>query len=112
MTVTAPLIGPRIMPVRAREFVDKSAGKFVCDFIERLPTSSTGEPFELYDWERDAIMRNIGVYSVNDIRKKEGEPDVPGGDTRYANLNNIPLERFDELSVARNLKGGNPNNAD
>jgi phage portal protein, HK97 family len=57
-------------------------------------------------------MRNIGVYSVNDIRKKEGEPDVPGGDTRYANLNNIPLERFDELSVARNLKGGNPNNAD
>jgi len=44
------------MPVRAREFVDKSAGKFVCDFIERLPTSSTGEPFELYDWERDAIM--------------------------------------------------------
>ena len=53
-------------------------------------------------------MREIGVYSVNDIRKIEGEPDVPGGDTRYANLNNIPLERFDELSVARNMNGGIP----
>lgn len=50
-------------------------------------------------------MRNLGAYSVNDIRAYEDLPDVPGGDTRYANLNNIPLERFDELSVARNSGG-------
>lgn len=55
-------------------------------------------------WYRN--MRDIGAFSVNDIRSLEDMPDVPGGDTRYANLNNIPLERFDELSVARNLQNG------
>lgn len=55
-------------------------------------------------------MREIGYYSVNDIRRIEGEPDVPGGDTRYASLNYIPMERFDELSVMRN--GGMIINAD
>ena len=51
------------------------------------------------------IMREIGPYSVNDVLALEDLPDVPGGDTRNASLNYIPLERFDELSVARN-KGG------
>ena len=51
------------------------------------------------------VMREIGPYSVNDVRALEDLPDVPGGDTRNASLNYIPLERFDELSVARN-KGG------
>ena len=50
-------------------------------------------------------MREIGPYSVNDVRALEDLPDVPGGDTRNASLNYIPLERFDELSMARN-KGG------
>lgn len=52
-------------------------------------------------------MREIGVYSSNDICQLEDLPDVPGGDTRYASLNYVPLERFDELSVLRaNSKGG------
>ena len=51
------------------------------------------------------VMREIGPYSVNDVLALEDLPDVPGGDTRNASLNYIPLERFDELSVARN-KGG------
>lgn len=54
-------------------------------------------------------MREVGGFSVNDIRGLEDLPDVPGGDTRYASLNYIPLERFDELSVARNAgNGGKP----
>lgn len=35
---------------------DRDAGQFVCDFVERLPTTDTGKPFQLYRWQRDAIM--------------------------------------------------------
>lgn len=47
-------------------------------------------------------MHDIGAYSVNDILTKEDMPDVAGGDVRQASLNFIPLDRFEELSVARN----------
>lgn len=62
-------------------------------------------------------MRNIGAYSVNDILRKENERGVPGGDERYASLNNIPLDLFRSLSIARNTKGaenadGNQGSAD
>ena len=30
--------------------LDRAAGQFVCDFVERLPTTDTGRPFRLYDW--------------------------------------------------------------
>lgn len=51
-------------------------------------------------WYR--TMREISVYSPNDIRALEDLPDVPGGDTRYGSLNYIPLEDFRELSRQRN----------
>lgn len=54
-------------------------------------------------WYKD--MREIGVYSPNDIRELEDMPDVPGGHTRYANLNYVPLEYFEDLSVKRNEGG-------
>lgn len=44
---------------------------------------------------------HLGVYSVNDVRALEDMPDVPGGENRYASLNYIPLEAFDELSRLR-----------
>ena len=47
-------------------------------------------------------MREIGAYSVNDILEKEDEPPVPGGDARLASLNYVPLESFEDLSIARN----------
>lgn len=50
-------------------------------------------------------MREIGAYSVNDVLAYEDLPAVPGGDTRNASLNYIPLELFEELSVARNAGG-------
>lgn len=55
-----------------------------------------------------AAMRNIGVFSVNDIRALEDLPDVEGGDSRYASLNNVPLEDWKRLSEQRN-QGGNSN---
>ncbi len=54
-------------------------------------------------WYR--ALREIGVYSVDDIRALEDQPKVPGGDSRYASWNYGPLERFVELSVMRAMKG-------
>ncbi|MCQ2439596.1 MAG: phage portal protein [Oscillospiraceae bacterium] len=51
-------------------------------------------------------MRNIGAYSVNDILRHEGMPDVDGGDARYASLNYVPLQDWAELSQARAQRGG------
>ena len=46
-------------------------------------------------------MREIGVFSVNDIRALEDTPDVEGGDGHYASLNYVPLEDWKELSRIR-----------
>lgn len=48
------------------------------------------------------VMREIGAYSVNDVLAKEDQPDVPGGHTRQASLNFVPLEWFEILSLLRN----------
>ena len=50
-------------------------------------------------------MREIGVFSVNDIRALEDMPDVDGGDDRYASLNYVPLSIWRELSINRNEGG-------
>lgn len=55
------------------------------------------------NWYR--TMREIGVYSPNDICALEDMPGVPGGDTRYSSLNYVPLEDFRELSRLRNAGG-------
>lgn len=47
-------------------------------------------------------MREIGAYSVDDILALEDLPGVPGGDTRQASLNYVPLELFTILSLLRN----------
>ena len=50
-------------------------------------------------------MRNIGVFSVNDILALEDLPDVEGGDGRYASLNYVPLADWARLSEQRNQGG-------
>ena len=45
---------------------DAAQGQFVCDFIERFPTTDTGRPFALYDWQRDAIMEFYSTMEVDD----------------------------------------------
>ena len=47
-------------------------------------------------------MREIGVFSVNDINRLEDMPDVEGGDERLASLNYVPLSKWVELSINRN----------
>lgn len=54
-------------------------------------------------WYR--TLREIGAYSVDDIRALEDQPRVPGGESRYASWNYGPLERFLELSVMRAMRG-------
>ena len=50
-------------------------------------------------------MREVGVYSVDDIRALEDLGTVPGGDSRNASLNYVPLEDWRELSRLRALGG-------
>ncbi len=53
-------------------------------------------------WYR--TMRELGVYSPDDIRALEDLPAIPGGADRYASLNYVPLENFSELSRLRATK--------
>lgn len=43
------------------EQFDRDAAQFVCNFVERLPTTGTGELFHLYDWQRRALEEFYGV---------------------------------------------------
>lgn len=45
-------------------------------------------------------MFGIGAYSVNDIREKEDDEPVEGGDQRFVPLNMVPLDRAAELAEA------------
>lgn len=62
------------------------------------------------DWYR--TMREISVFSPNDIRALEDLMDVEGGDDRYASLNYIPLADWARLSEQRNQGNGGNRNAD
>lgn len=57
-------------------------------------------------WYR--TMRELGVYSADDICEIEDRPKVPGGKSRYASLNYIPLAIWEALSAlrAQNKQGG------
>lgn len=44
-----------------KEFFDEASAQFVCDFVSRLPTTDTGLPFQLYDWQTSAIREFYGT---------------------------------------------------
>lgn len=69
------------------ERFDKSAGQFVCDFISRLPTTDTGQLFQLYDWQRSALTEFYGtlVSNVPESDTDAPEADVPESDTAPIN---------------------------
>lgn len=50
-------------------------------------------------------MRDNGVYSVDDIRALEDLEAVPGGDSRSASLNYVPLDLWRALSLLWALQG-------
>lgn len=54
------------MPALSCDYFDEAAGRFVCDFVERLPTTDTGKPFSLYEWQRSAIMDFYGSMETDE----------------------------------------------
>ena len=50
--------------------LDQESGRFVCDFVERLPTTDTGKPFRLYTWQRKTLME---FYSTMDRDEETGQ---------------------------------------
>lgn len=58
------------MPAVNRTLYDTELGGFVCDFVQRLPTTDTGKPFRLYPWQRNALM---DFYSTVDVDEETGE---------------------------------------
>lgn len=54
-------------------------------------------------------MRETGAYSVDDIRALEDLAAIPGGGSRQASLNYVPLEMWAELSRLRALQGHKEN---
>lgn len=77
-----------------REYFDHSAGRYACAFICRLPTTDTGEPFELYDWQIEVLTEFYGSMVVDDdtgeelrkyqtlyleIPKKNGKSELAAG---------------------------------
>lgn len=50
------------------ERFDEGAAQFVCDFVEHLPTTDTGQPFALYDWQKNALREFYGT-----VEDSEGE---------------------------------------
>lgn len=49
-----------------QEFYHEPSAKFVRDFIQKLPTTDTGKPFVLYDWQNDVINEFYGTMITDD----------------------------------------------
>ena len=53
-------------------------------------------------WYR--TMADLGVYSVNDIRRKEDENPIDGGDGHYVQVNRIPLDKMDQVEPNKSTR--------
>lgn len=61
---------------------DRASAQFVCDFVEHLPTTDTGQPFRLLDWQREALMEFYGTLVRDETPGDAGTPPLGcGGDT-------------------------------
>lgn len=74
-------------------FFDEGAARFVCDFLSRLPTTDTGKPMQLYDWQRSLVRDFYGTmtdggdgepvrkywYAYLELPKKNGKSELAAG---------------------------------
>lgn len=74
-------------------FFDEGAAGFVCDFLSRLPTTDTGKPMQLYDWQRSLVREFYGTmtdggggeavrkywYAYLELPKKNGKSELAAG---------------------------------
>ena len=51
-------------------------------------------------------MTDIGVYSINDVRELEDENPVANGDSRYVQLNRIPIEQIEQYYAKDRANSG------
>ena len=65
------------------DLFNREAGQFVCDFVERLPTTDTGKPFRLYDWQREALMEFYGTMVLDAVSESDTAPLDPEPLRRY-----------------------------
>ena len=76
-----------------QEFYHEPSAKFARDFIQKLPTTDTGKPFVLYDWQNDVINEFYGTmasdedtgeifrkyqYLYLELPKKNGKSELSG----------------------------------
>ena len=76
------------------EFYHEPSGRFVCDFLRRLPTTDTGQPFNLYPWQSEALTEFYGTMEADDgtgevlrkyqylfleLPKKNGKSEISAG---------------------------------
>ena len=76
-----------------QEFYHEPSAKFARDFIQNLPTTDTGKPFVLYDWQNDVINEFYGTmasdedtgdifrkyqYLYLELPKKNGKSELSG----------------------------------
>lgn len=64
------------------DIIDREAGQFVCDFVEHLPTTDTGNLFRLYDWQREAIMEFYGTLT-RDVPESGTDEEAADALRRY-----------------------------
>lgn len=71
--------------------------KFVVNSLLRADAKTRAE------WYR--TMQDLGNYSINDVRAKEDENPVEGGDDHYVQVNRIPISKMDQYveKVTRHL---------
>ena len=77
-----------------REFYHEPSGQFVCNLLSHLPTTDTGKPFSLYQWQTDAITEFYGTliqdedtgetyrryqYLFMELPKKNGKSEISAG---------------------------------
>lgn len=61
-----------------------------------------GDAVSRGQWYR--TMADLGVYSVNDILRKEDENPIEGGDGHYVQVNRIPLDKMDQVEPKQSVR--------